>query len=38
MLATLRAVFEFALRKNVIQFNPAKDVTPMGRPSKHATP
>jgi site-specific recombinase XerD len=34
MLTTLRAVFDFALRKGVVRFNPAKDVTPMGRPSK----
>ncbi len=34
MLTTMRAVFEFALRKGVLTFNPAKDVTPMGRASK----
>jgi integrase len=34
MLTTLRAVFELALRKGVLRFNPAKDVTPMGRASK----
>jgi len=34
MLTTLRAVFDFAVRKGVIGFNPAKDATPMGRPSK----
>lgn len=34
MLTTLRAVFDLALRRGVIRFNPAKDVTPMGRPSR----
>lgn len=34
MLTTLRAVFDLALRKGVLRFNPAKDVTPMGRASK----
>lgn len=34
MLTTMRAVFDLALRKGVLSFNPPKDVTPMGRPSK----
>ena len=34
MLTTLRAVFDFALRKGVLRFNPATDVTAMGKPSR----
>jgi integrase len=34
MLTTVRSVFDLALRKGVIQFNPALEVTPMGRPPR----
>ena len=34
MLTTLRAVFDLAIRKGVLQANPARDATPMGKPSK----
>lgn len=34
MLTTLRAVFDYALRKGILRFNPATDVTAMGKPSR----
>lgn len=34
MLTTLRAVFDYALRKGILRFNPATDVTAMGKPAR----
>ncbi len=34
MLTTVRAVFDLALRKGVVRFNPALEVAPMGRPAR----
>ena len=34
MLTTIRSVFDLALRKGAVGFNPAAEVAPMGRPAK----
>ena len=38
MLGTLRSVFQLAMRKNVLEVNPAADVSADGRPHEPATP